>query len=334
MPEFGENPILNSPYWEPSKHWRLDGSGKPTGDIDKSRRRSAHLIPVPAARRKTQAEAKLELDLEANETREISIVNKIRGELDVWRKQPLGDWGVTEITKQLITYWRGESAVPRPFFCQVESVETLIWLNEVAPYKKSGRKILDEIKAANNKANPELLRLACKMATGSGKTTVMAMMIAYHTLNRIEYPYSKKFSKNFLIITPGITIKDRLRVLLPSDPQSYFKGNRIVPKSLSANVRHAKVVITNFHAFKPRATRKVSKAEMEILKGNDGEFISTVESPRQMLKRVCDGLLGAENIIVMNDEAHHCYRQKQGEVDALSTPPPPREHSGRCRRET
>lgn len=117
----------------------------------------------------------------------------------------------------------------RPFFCQVEAVETIIWLTEVARREKRYEKFWQHLKGANEQSNPELLRIAMKMATGSGKTTVMAMLMAWQTVNAVRSPTSSLFSRGFLIVTPGITIRDRLRVLLPDDPDNYYRTRELVP---------------------------------------------------------------------------------------------------------
>src|SRR5206468_12103121 len=117
----------------------------------------------------------------------------------------------------------------RPFICQVEAVETAIWLTEVAPQSKSGKQILENLAVANKDANPELLRFALKLATGAGKTTVMAMLIAWQTINAVRRPTSKHFTRGFLVVAPGLTIKDRLRVLQPNDPDSYYTSRELVP---------------------------------------------------------------------------------------------------------
>ena len=142
-----------------------------------------------------------------------------------WRSLPNpNQWQVTPETARLLQHWRHhEFSNLRPFFCQVEAAETVIWLTEVAPHVgKRGKGILEHLANANNDANPELLRLALKLATGAGKTTVMAMLIAWQTVNAVRHPQSKHFTRGFLVVTPGLTIKDRLRVLQPNDPDSYY----------------------------------------------------------------------------------------------------------------
>jgi type III restriction enzyme len=155
------------------------------------------------------------------------------------------------------------------------------------------------------------------MATGSGKTVVMAMLIAWHTLNKIANRQDARFSDAFLIVTPGITIRDRLRVLLPNDPQNYFKDLDIVPSGLREELGRAKVIITNFHAFKQRAHTPAGKLTKQILR--QGENDAFTETPDQMVRRACREFGTKKNVVVINDEAHHCYRRKpDGEEETLS----------------
>src|SRR5262249_2458156 len=151
---------------------------------------------------------------------------------------------------RLLAHWRNppEEAV-RPFFCQVEAAETIIWLTEVARGGRQYAHVWKHLEAANAEANPGLFRLAMKMATGSGKTTVMAMLIAWHTMNAVRSPNSTLFAKGFLIVPPGITIRDRLRILQPSDPENYYATRHLVPPDVLPEIAKAKIVITNYHAF-------------------------------------------------------------------------------------
>ena len=155
------------------------------------------------------------------------------------------------------------------------------------------------------------MRLALKLATGAGKTTVMAMLIAWQTINAVRRPQSKRFTRGFLVVAPGITIKDRLRVLQPNDPDSYYERFELVPTDLVAEINRAKIVITNYHAFKLRETMALSKGGRSLLQGR-GEKLQTLETDGQMLQRVLGDLMGMKNILVINDEAHHCYREKPG----------------------
>lgn len=248
------------------------------------------------------------------------IINKIRSHVDEWRKMPNPEqWGVTPETARLLKHWRSYNFQGvRPFFCQVEAVETAIWLTEVAPKLGKAKEFWEHLKGANEQANPELLRIALKLATGAGKTTVMAMLIAWQTVNAVRYPNSKNFARGFLIVTPGITIRDRLRVLLPNDPESYYRYRELVPPDMLVDIDRAKVVITNYHAFKLRERIEISKTGRALLKGRGAE-LNTTETEGQMLQRVMPDLMGLKNILVLNDEAHHCYRArvKEGEEEDL-----------------
>ncbi|MCK6450788.1 MAG: DEAD/DEAH box helicase family protein, partial [Alphaproteobacteria bacterium] len=184
----------------------------------------------------------------------------------------------------------------------------------VAPQHKAGQRLLEHLKNANKDANSELPRLALKLATGAGKTTVMAMLIAWQTINAVRRPGSSRFTRGFLVVTPGLTIKDRLRVLQPNDPDSYYKDRELVPNDLLEEINRAKIVITNYHAFKLRERMELSKGGRSLLQGR-GEELKTLESEGQMLQRVMPDLMGLKNILVLNDEAHHCYRVRPKDDD-------------------
>ncbi|MFA7268465.1 MAG: DEAD/DEAH box helicase family protein [Sterolibacterium sp.] len=322
---FFDHPILNSPYERPSQHWELDESGQPTQQILETRRRAEFITPIPKPKKQKKT-AKQEgfifdegegLSTKKQQYDPTSIINEVRNHVDTWRALPSpSQWQVTPETARLLQHWRhhGFSGV-RPFFCQVEAVETAIWLTEVAPGTKHGKRLLEHLAAANKDANPELMRLALKLATGAGKTTVMAMLIAWQTINAVRRPTSKQFTRGFLICAPGLTIKDRLRVLQPNDPDSYYKDRELVPSDLLDDMGRAKIVITNYHAFKLRERIDISKGGRQLLKGRTGDEIVTTETEGQMIQRVMPDLMGMKNILAINDEAHHCYRERPVEID-------------------
>ena len=157
-------------------------------------------------------------------------------------------------------------------------------------------------------------RLALKLATGAGKTTVMAMLIAWQTINAVRHPQSRRFTNGFLVVTPGITIKDRLRVLQPNDPDSYYQSRELVPNDMLPDLEKARIVITNFHAFKQRDRIELSRGGRALLQGR-GQSLDTEETEGQMLQRVIPELMGMRNVVVFNDEAHHCYRENHGEQE-------------------
>ena len=165
-----------------------------------------------------------------------------------------------------------------------------------------------------HRANPELMRLALKLATGAGKTTVMAMLIAWQTVNAVRRPGSSHFTRGFLVVAPGLTIKDRLSVLQPNDPYSYYASRELVPSDMLDDIQRAKIVITNYHAFKLRERLDISKGGRALLQGR-GDPLETLETEGQMIQRVMPDLMGLKNILVLNDEAHHCYREKPGDPD-------------------
>lgn len=318
---FFEKPILNSPYAYPAQHWELDGNGQPTQQIVANRRRAEFITPIPQPRKRkglSKQEALVfdegkGLSTQAQQYDHQAVINAVRHEVDKWRILPNPtDWRVTPETARLLQHWRHHDfSGVRPFFCQIEAVETAIWLTEVAPQLgKGGRTFLDHLDDANQAANPGLARLALKLATGAGKTTVMAMLIAWQTVNAVRRPTSRRFTRGFLLVAPGLTIRDRLRVLQPNDPESYFRHRELVPGDMLPDLERAKIVITNYHAFKRRERIELSKGGRSLLQGRGGDVLDTLETEGQMLQRVMPDLMGLKDVLVINDEAHHCYREK------------------------
>jgi type III restriction enzyme len=325
---FFDHPILNSPYEPPSRYHALDEEGQPLEKPPIEGRRPCDFItPVPKPKRRSSKAVQASMVFEDaaglsdadQEYNPKPIINEIRSHVATWRSLPSDrDWGVTPATARLLHHWRRtEVEGLRPFFCQVEAVETVIWLTEVARTQKRYARIWKHIEGANQQSSPDLLRLAMKMATGAGKTTVMAMLIAWQAVNAVRYPTRSDFSRGFLIVAPGITIKDRLRVLLPEDPDNYYRDRDIVPSDMLPEIAKAEVVITNYHAFKRRESTQVSKVGKALLQGR-GEPILTIETEGEMLLRACRPLLSLKNVVVINDEAHHCYEERpQGSVEEL-----------------
>ena len=323
---FFDHPILNSPYEPPNRHWELDETGQPTQNRIDNRRRADFITPVPKPKKRRKS-SQIQTEIVFDEGKGLStqeqqydptaIINEVRRHVEQWRNMPNpNQWQVTPETARLLQHWRHHQfSGIRPFFCQVEAVETAIWLIEVAPRIAQARnRFLEHLKNANNETNPELSRLALKLATGAGKTTVMAMLIAWQTVNAARHPQSGRFTRGFLVVTPGITIKDRLRVLQPNDPDSYYRSRELLPSDMLPDLEKAKIVITNYHAFKLRERTELSKGGRALLQGR-GKPIATLESAGQMLQRVMPELMGIKNLMVLNDEAHHCYREKPGEPD-------------------
>lgn len=204
----------------------------------KAVRRPAEFITSIPKLKKKKALKRRELDLsegedfavDAQQYAQTQLINELRRQVDDWRTWPdPNSWKVTSETARLLQHWRHHDfRGDRPFFCKVEAVETSIWLTEVAPkFSKQGDRFLNYIKQSNLEANPELFRLALKLATGAGKTTVMAILIAWQTVNAVRRSGSTKFTWGFLIVAPGITIKDRLRVLQPSARTATTKAAKL-----------------------------------------------------------------------------------------------------------
>ena len=308
-----ENPIINSPFGEPRRHFKFSDEGI-TDEIAEARRVSSYFVPI--ARPKKRGGKQLIFDTEWTQDRieENKFINQVRARVALWRegKYP----GVTRTTAGLLEYWTNPERDKRLFFCQIEALETAIYLTETA--KKYGDAwIENELTKFNQEANPLLSRIAFKMATGSGKTVVMAMLIAWQALNKLANSHDARFSDTFLIVTPGITIRDRLRVLLPNDPENYYRQRDVLPAYQQEELGRAKFIITNYHAFQLRERVKAGKLTKDILA--DGRENPFLESPDQMVRRVCRELGNKKNIIVINDEAHHCYRRRPTEDEPKLT---------------
>jgi type III restriction enzyme len=302
-----ENPILNSPFEEPRRHFKFDDDGI-TDEVVESRRRSSYFIPIASPKKKGRQRT-LDPDWTLDRAKENDEINFIRSRVNLWHERGRPD--VTPVTRGLLDYWTRPDRERRLFFCQVEALETLIYIAEAA--EKSGDAvILNRLREVAAAAGTPLPRVACKMATGSGKTVVMAMLIAWQALNRRAYPAAGRFADAFLVVSPGITIRDRLRVLLPSDPNNYYQAMDLVPPESVADLGTAKLVVANFHAFKPKERGDAGKLTKTLLTG--GKAGAFTETPAQMVRRVCRELGNGRNIVVLNDEAHHCYRSRPAEA--------------------
>ena len=315
-----DNPVICSPFDAPDQHFELGIDG-PTGEILDGRRASEFFVPIPPTRktggRRTEAAAvdpqQATIDFDATgERRELnSLINEIRYEVDLWRDR--GYAGVTPHTRKLLEHWAAAPPLRDDpvFFCQREAAETAIFLTEVAG--RHGPDFRDRLEPENDTHNNGLPRVALKMATGTGKTVVMAMLIAWHTINKVNAPRDARFSKRFLVVTPGITIRDRLRVLMPSDPGNYYRERDLVPAELWGSLQQAQVVITNYHAFLPRDAKEIQGVAANTRKLlNAGKDVDPFkETDDQVVARVLRDLGGGKGeVVVFNDEAHHCYQDR------------------------
>ena len=303
------DPILCSPYREPDRHWRLDRAGRAMAVQPlEGRRPSALLRPVPEDHKAAQ----LAMDLPTEVHNE--AVMAVRERVRQWRHA--GYPGTTSVTGTLLRHWADDDAHRqlRPFFAQREAVETFIWLREVARRDTPERRRIEE---ESRRANDGIVRYCAKMATGTGKTAVMGMLIAWQTLNAVRTRRQRnlRHSSRFLVLAPGLTVRDRLAVLSPSHADNVYNELGLVPGSLRGDLNSARVEIVNWQAFRRRDPTEATGAQKSVL--GPGRVDQT-ESAAAMVRRVARGLLdrgGAHgDLVVINDEAHHCYLP--GSVDA------------------
>lgn len=281
--------VINSPYNEPAEHWFYN---RETRDfhIKDGRRPAGYVVATPDSKAFDDPGIFVEIEL----------VNKIRPRVKSWRED--GYPGVTGITKRLLEHWQDpeERYDSRFFFCQLEAIETLIWLVEAPAADKTGINIQGDGGAFE--------RWCSKMATGSGKTVVMAMIIAWNFLNKVTSPADSRFSRNALIVAPGLTVKSRLQVLQPSHDENYYETFNIVPTSLMDKVRQGKVLILNWHALawdtQEKLNTKIEKGQLRSVDKRRQTEISGEAYTRQVLGEMAN----ASNILVINDEAHHAWR--------------------------
>ncbi|MCY4435596.1 MAG: DEAD/DEAH box helicase family protein [bacterium] len=320
------NPILNSPYEAPEAHFVLGPKG-PTGEVKPGRRPSESFIPVPASRKKRgrrridpaeQAEQEsLELFDTTGERREQnSLINDIRQRVELWRAR--GYVGVTPISRKLMEHWADETREERVLFCQREAAETAIYLAEVAG-RHGEPDFRARIEPDNDEHNNGLPRVALKMATGTGKTIVMCMLIAWQTCNKAYSPRDRRFTSRFLVVAPGITIRDRLRVLFPHDEANYYDLRGLVPHDLRSLLDDVAIVITNYHTFLPKTAKEMQgvakNTRLLLTSGKDSDpFLETDEDVVDRVMRDLSSR-GKGEIVVLNDEAHHCYQDKPLDSD-------------------
>ena len=273
--------IINSPYKEPAQHWSYNRERR-AFSLSDGRRPAGYVVASGAS----QA-----FD-DPGEFVEIPLVNQIRPRVRAWREA--GYPGVTGITRRLLEYWNDEEEFEarRFFFCQFEAAETLIWFREAPDADKVG------IVVPTDGGGFE--RLCAKMATGSGKTIVMAMLIACHILNKTTYPQDTRFSKDVLVIAPGLTVRNRLAVLEPSHPENYYEEFHIVPSPLLDKLRQGRVTIRNWHALNWESEEKIASKRSVDKRG--------AKSDEAYVREVLDDMANVRSILVVNDEAHHAWR--------------------------
>ncbi|MCC5946205.1 MAG: DEAD/DEAH box helicase family protein [Bernardetiaceae bacterium] len=319
-----DNPILNSPYDEPLLYYSTDSDGSlDYTEIRKGRRIFKESTPVAPTKRKGGKEI-----FEWNESagsQEEHIVNLCRKEVGAWRASSYPN--TTRISKQLLNFWFNNPerhAVKKLFFAQREAIETAIWFNEVAEKSNPGQHILNLLRkgqqTVSKNTEDQLPRIAFKMATGSGKTVVMACLICYHYFNRQEYRNDTRFADYFLVVAPGITIKSRLNVLFVDNQnhthnrEDYYYIRGLVPSNMTSRLQNlnARLIITNYHSFEPKILQGNKKTPFDGKTNIKGEKIDTdnKEGFSQVVKRVLGKFKTGSRLLVLNDEAHHCYLPK------------------------
>lgn len=320
-----DNPILNSPYIAPKLHYDTDSDGMlDYQNICEGRRIFKPDAAVMPAKQKGHKGI-----FESNDNAEsygAHIINLCRKEVGRWRD---GKYlNTTRITRELLLFWFANPermVTNRLFFAQQEAVETAVWLNEVAEKSNAGQHILNLLRHGQHTVSDDpidqLPRIAFKMATGSGKTVVMACLILYHYFNRQEYRNYTRFADYFLVVAPEITIKSRLGVLFvdtgtknPKDIKDYYRIRGLVPQNMAHRLENlnARLIITNYHTFESKLLQGNKRSPFDGKVNLQGEKIDTAnkEDFSQVVKRTMGKFKSGSRLLVLNDEAHHCYLPK------------------------
>ena len=272
--------IVNSPYEEPAQHWRYDRETR-LFDLAAGRRPAGYVVASEDSRAFDDPGVFVE----------IPLVNAIRPRVKAWREA--GHPGVSAVTRRLLGHWHGRKDAEQPFFfCQLEAAETLIWLAEAPNAEKVGVAVPSD--------GGGFERLCAKMATGSGKTVVMAMVIAWQVLNHVARPTDRRFSKDVLVIAPGLTVRSRLAVLEPARPDNYYDAFDIVPSALRDQLRQGRVLVRNWHALNWETDERLAKRRSVDKRG--------AKSDEAYVRDVLGEMARARDILVLNDEAHHAWR--------------------------
>lgn len=273
--------IINSAYREPTHHWKYDLNGQ-TFVREEGRRPAGYFIAGQGSNQYNDIGQFIELPL----------VNRIRPRVKAWREA--GYPGVTGVTRKLLDHWNDKDARQYPFFyCQMDAIETLIWLTEAPDAEKVGIDIPSDGGAFR--------RLCTKLCTGGGKTTVMAMLIAWMICNKVTYPQDKRFTKYVFIVAPGLTVKSRLQVLQTGGDNNYYIQFNIVPIGLMDKLHQGKVMITNWQSLAWDSAETIAKRRSVDKRG--------AKSDEAYTREVLGEMANASNILVINDEAHHAWRK-------------------------
>ncbi len=273
--------IINSAYHEPTLYWKQNRETERYEKI--SGRRPAGYIVAGQEKNDYNEQGRFV---------ELPLVNRIRPRVKAWREA--GYPGVTGTTRRLLAHWHDNAARQYPFFfCQLDAMETLIWLTEAPDADKVGIDIPND--------GGEFRRICTKMCTGSGKTTVMAMLIAWQVCNKVAYPQDRRFTKNVFIVAPGLTVRSRLSVLQPGGESNYYVQFGIVPSGMMEQLRQGRIKITNWQALAWESAEALAKKKSVDKRGP--------LSDEAYAREVLEELSHARQILVINDEAHHAWRK-------------------------
>jgi type III restriction enzyme len=278
--------IISSPFEEPKEHWGYDRERK-CFERRAGRRPAGYVMATPGVDSFDDPGIFVELP----------EVNRIRERVAAWRA---AGWpGVTGTTKRLLEHWRDPQRGDgqRFFFCQLEAIETLIWGVEAPAAERQGIEI-------GSDGGP-FARLCVKLATGTGKTVVMAMAIAWHVLNKVADPQDKRFARHVFVVAPGLTVRSRLQVLVPTHPGNYYDEFDVVPSALRERLRQGKVRVRNWHALGWETAERLAKKRSVDKRGP--------KSDEAWVREALGELAAARNLLVINDEAHHAWRVPAGE---------------------
>lgn len=319
-----DNPILNSPYQEPQFHYDTDKDGNLNYHVVCHGRRIFKDDTAVLPNKQSQGQIFSWNDDAENYSKH--PINLIRNEIKQWRQNEYPN--TTRVTRELLLFWFNNpdrALDQRLFFAQQEAVETAIWLNEVADKTNAGQNILQQLRDAqqsvSDHAQDYLPRIAFKMATGTGKTVVMGCLICYHYFNRLEYRNDTRFADCFLIITPSVTIRDRLGVLRVDSTKKniqtatdYYHQRGLIPPKFSQyvdGINHL-LVITNYHTFEPKTLQGNKKSPFDGKVDINGNKVQTnnKEDFGQVVKRLLSQFKRNSRLLILNDEAHHCYLPK------------------------
>ncbi len=338
-----ESPIINSPFVEPQCHWQIERGKPPVKSPGRRRAGYFYRVPEHAGRgRKSRAQAEM-FESEKGEEVDLVLVNTIRDRVKAWRSGVhsggLAYDGASGVTKELFDLWRSEERMQRLFFAQIEAVETIIFLTEANELYRKGIPDIPkdepglETKSAGFRA---FIRYACKMATGSGKTTVMGMLAAWSILNRVATPTDDRFSDTILIVCPNVTIRERLQELDPAlGDLSLYRTRQLVPPHRMEELRRGEVMIANWHRLAKKESNTVKGSSAKVVKtgepvevivnaGKENESVEVkyFESDAAWFKRIRQELGSGKgrssHWLVFNDEAHHAYRRGEATDDEQS----------------